>query len=131
VLRTFDLDEEIPRVTINGREFWHDVARDKLLPVIAGGAGAPPPPDTPAPPPPAPAPAPTPAPQPDLAALQAVIDEAKTSGQTEAQTTLLKTLGFDKIDDLQTFVTAKRKEETDRRQAARHRSARSARRIVT
>lgn len=62
----------------------------------------------------APAPVATPsapaaaAPAPDLGALQTIIDGAKAEGQTAATGEVLKALGFDKLEDAQAFVTAKR-----------------------
>lgn len=111
MLQTKSLSEEIRRVTINGRDFDLDVARNKLLPVVRGGSDVPPPTPPPAPQPQL-QPQPAPAPQPDLTALQAELDKAKNAGSTEALETALKALGFDKIEDAQTWVTAKREEET-------------------
>jgi hypothetical protein len=66
----------------------------------------------PAPAPAAPAPQPTPPAAPDLGALQAAIDQAKNAGSSEAQNTLLKALGFDKLEDAQTFVKTARDAHT-------------------
>lgn len=108
MLHSLSLDDDPIRVTIGGREFFHDIARNKLLPVIAGAAEGDPPTPPAAPPaalPPAPA-------TPDLAALQAELDRARTAGTSEATSTLLKQLGFDKLEDAAEFVQAKREADT-------------------
>jgi hypothetical protein len=106
-------------------------ADGRIMPIIAGGDG---PNDPPATPPPAAPPAP-PAAAPDLAGLQKVIDDAKANGQTEATATVLQALGFEKLEDAQAFVTAKREAdnaqltEVERReQAAAAREAAAAQR---
>jgi hypothetical protein len=48
---------------------------------------------------------------PDLGALQAALDQAKASGTTEASQALLGALGFDRVEDAQAWVKAKRDEE--------------------
>lgn len=61
---------------------------------------------------------------PDLAGLQAAIDAARTSAQTEATSALASTLGFDSLDALQAFVTDRKAadeaamSEVERREAA-------------
>lgn len=75
----------------------------KLMPVLTGGDDPdPPPPPDPANPPPA---------APDLNGLQAALDAAKTEGEKAALQTAVKALGFDKLEDAQTWVTDKRNAE--------------------
>lgn len=110
MLQTAALTDEIRRITINGRDFDLDVSANRLRPVICGGSDIPPAPPTP-PAPPAPGPTPPAPPAPDLPALQSALDAAQAQGNTVGTTALLKALGFEKIEDAQSWVTAKRDEE--------------------
>lgn len=84
--------------TVSGRRV--NVFSDgTILPVVSGG-------DDPDPP------KPDDKPDPDLAGLQSALDAAKTEGERAALGTALKALGFDKLEDAQTWVKDKRDAET-------------------
>lgn len=83
----------------------------------------PPAPTPPTPPAPAP-PAPTSAPGGDLGALQTAIDDAASSGRTEALQPLMQAIGVDTPEALQEWVTARHAEiEAGKDEATRAREA--------
>lgn len=104
-MKASELDDITVQTIEIGLDAWHLYGDGTVMRAVRGGDG-------PEPTPPTPPPAPAPAPAPDLTALQAAIDQAKTGGATEATTSLLKALGFDKLEDAQAWVTAKRADET-------------------